>query len=56
MRSLIWLIARLREDERGMELVEMAVLTALLVAAIVTSLVLLSSAIASRFGYVMDLI
>lgn len=56
MRSIVRLMKRLHNDEGGMELVEMAVLTALLVAAIVTSLTLLSTAIANRYGNVMDLI
>jgi Flp pilus assembly pilin Flp len=43
-------------DERGMETVEYAVMTALIVAAMVTAITLLSGAISGRFGEVQGVI
>ena len=44
------LLKRFVADERGLETVEYAVMTALIVAAMVTAITLLSGAITSRFG------
>ncbi|MBI4558844.1 MAG: Flp family type IVb pilin [Candidatus Hydrogenedentes bacterium] len=43
-------------DEKGLELVEYAVMTALIVAALVTAIGLLSAAISGRFGSVTGVI
>ncbi len=56
MGRVVPLVERLLLDESGMELVEMTILTALLVAAIVVALSLLSTAITNRYGEVMQLI
>jgi len=56
MGKLVQAVIRIADDDRGLELVEVAVITALLVAAIVTALTLLSGAIASRYGSISDII
>lgn len=49
-------LARFFKDERGLETVEYAVMTALIVAALVTAIGLLSAAITGRFGAVQGVI
>lgn len=44
------LIAALVKDEKGLETVEYAVMTALIVAAMVTAIGLLAGAVTGRFG------
>ena len=43
-------VKRFLADERGLETVEYAVMTALIVAAMVTAITLLSGAVTGRFG------
>lgn len=52
MKGLQKAIRRFVKDEQGLELVEYAVMTALIVAALVTAITLLSGAISGRFGEV----
>jgi Flp pilus assembly pilin Flp len=56
MGKLVRTVIRIAKDDRGLELVEVTVITELLVAAIVTALTLLSGAIASRYGSTTDII
>ena len=49
---MVALLKKFVSDERGLETVEYAVMTALIVAALVTAITLLSGAISSRFGEV----
>lgn len=56
MGQLVQAVIRIADDDRGLELVEVAVITALLVAAIITALTLLSGAIAGRYGSIADII
>ncbi len=46
------LLKRFLRDESGLELVEYAVMTALIVAALVTAITVLSGSISGRFGEV----
>jgi Flp pilus assembly pilin Flp len=46
------MLKRFIKDEKGLELVEYAVMTALVVAVLVTAITLLSGAIQDRFGEV----
>jgi pilus assembly protein Flp/PilA len=50
--SMKSLFKKFVSDESGLELVEYAVMTALIVAALVTAITLLSGAISGRFGEV----
>jgi Flp pilus assembly pilin Flp len=50
MSKLAKTLKRFVSDEQGLELVEYAVMTALIVAALVTAITLLSGAIETRFG------
>ena len=49
-------IKRFIKEEEGLELVEYAVMTALIVAALVTAIGLLSGAISTRFGEVQTVV
>lgn len=49
MKSIMSWGRRLQKDEQGLETVEYAVMTALIVAALVTAITLLSGAISNRF-------
>ena len=49
---MIKVIKRFVSDERGLETVEYAVMTALIVAALVTAISLLTAAVAGRFDSV----
>ena len=44
------------KDERGLETVEYAVMTALIVGALVTAIGILTAAVSGRFGSVSDII
>lgn len=52
MASLSRFVHRFWNDQRGMETVEYAVMTALIVAALVTAITAMSGAISTRFGEV----
>jgi Flp pilus assembly pilin Flp len=50
------IMRKFMKDEQGLELVEYAVMTALIVAALVTAITLLSGAISGRFGEVQGVV
>lgn len=50
------LLKKFLKDEQGLETVEYAVMTALIVAALVTAIGLLSGAISGRFGEVQTVV
>lgn len=52
MKKITKCLQRFASDESGLELVEYAVMTALIVAVLVTAIGLLSGAIEERFGEV----
>lgn len=52
MKHLISLVNKFARDEKGLETVEYAVMTALIVAALVTAIGLLSAAVSGRFDAV----
>jgi len=54
--SVMKLVKKFFKDEQGLELVEYAVMTALIVAVLVTAIGLLSTAIVNRFGEVESVI
>jgi len=56
MNRMKEIMRKFMKDEQGLELVEYAVMTALIVAALVTAITLLSGAISGRFGEVQGVV
>ena len=54
MSSLLNQCLRLVRDERGLENVEYAIMTALIVTAVATAVIALSAALSGRFGTVQN--
>ena len=52
MNSLLKQLRRFTSDQKGLETIEYAVMTALIVAALVTAITALSGAVSTRFGKV----
>jgi len=52
MKSLLKQLRRFISDQKGLETIEYAVMTALIVAALVTAITALSGAVSTRFGKV----
>jgi Flp pilus assembly pilin Flp len=52
MKAFVKQLRRFMSDEQGLETIEYAVMTALIVAALVTAITALSGAVQTRFGKV----